>query len=145
MGKVLDLRKVFTTDQKGMARMHTDGSNLNTLTRLVIGDSFTVLNALGAGFLEKVYENALAHELRKRGLHVAQQRGITVVYDDVIVGEYTADLLVDDILLVELKAVKNLDEAHTAQCINYLKGSGLKICLLLNFGNPKLQIKRIAN
>jgi GxxExxY protein len=145
MGKDLDLRKVFITDQKGMARMHIDGSDLNTLTRLVIGESFTVLNALGAGFLENAYENALAHELRKRGLQVAQQRGITVVYDNVVVGEYTADLLIQNVLIAELKAVKNLDEVHTAQCINYLKGSGLKVCLLLNFGNPKLQIKRIAN
>jgi len=111
----------------------------------VIGGSFTVLNSLGVGFLEKVYENALVHELRKRGLNVAQQRGISVVYDDTIVGEYTADILVEDILLVELKAVKDLEEPHTAQCINYLKGSGLKLCLLLNFGNPRLQIKRIAN
>ena len=125
--------------------MHTDDSRLNTLSRLVIGDSFTVLNLLGAGFLEKVYENALAHELRKRGLNVAQQRGISVVYDNVIVGEYTADLLVEDVLLVELKAVKNLDDPHVTQCINYLKGSGLKLCLLLNFGNPRLQIKRLAN
>ena len=125
--------------------MHTDDSGLNTLSRLVIGDSFTVLNTLGAGFLEKVYENALAYQLRKRGLNIAQQRGISVVYDGTIVGEYTADLLVEETLLIELKAVKDLEEPHVAQCINYLKGSGLKLCLLLNFGNPRLQIKRIAN
>jgi GxxExxY protein len=125
--------------------MRTDASKLNELSRLVIGDSFTVLNTLGAGFLEKVYENALAFELRRHGVHVAQQRGISIFYENTIVGEYIADLLIEDFLLVELKAVKDIEESRVAQCINYLKGSGLPLCLLLNFGNPKLQIKRLAN
>jgi GxxExxY protein len=76
------------------------------------------MNTLGCGFLEKVYENALAHELRKAGLSVAQQHGITVRCDDIIVGEYTADMLVEDAVVVELKAVKTLDGVHTAPCIN---------------------------
>ena len=104
-----------------------------------------VLNALGVGFLETVYENALAHELRKIGLAVAQQRGVTVVYDGTVVGEYFVDLLVEQALLVELKTVKALDEAHRAQCINYLKATGLQLCLPLNFGQPHLEIKRVAN
>ncbi len=103
------------------------------------------MNKLGCGFLEKVYENALAHELRKAGLSVAQQYGIKVRYDDIIVGEYTADLLVDGAVVVELKAVKALDSIHTAQCINYLKASGLQLCLLLNFGKPRVEVHRVAN
>jgi len=102
------------------------------------------MNTLGVGFLEKVYENALAHELRKIGLNVAQQHGVTVRYDD-IVGGYTADMLVEGIVVVELKAVKTLDSAHTAQCINYLKTSGLRLCPPLNFGKPRVEIHRLAN
>ncbi len=100
---------------------------------------------LGCGFLEKVYENALFHELHKSGLHVEQQRGIQVKYDDIIVGEYVADLLVEGEILVELKAVKAFDDVHMAQALNYLKATGLKVCLLINFGSPKVQIKRIVN
>jgi GxxExxY protein len=103
------------------------------------------MNTLGSGFLEKVYENALAHELRKAGLSVAQQHGITVRYDDIIVGEYAADMLVEEAVVVELKAVKTLDSVHTAQCINYLKASGLRLCLVLNFGKPRVEIHRVAN
>jgi GxxExxY protein len=103
------------------------------------------MNTLGSGFLEKVYENALAHELRKAALSVAQQHGITVRYDDIIVGEYAADMLVEEAVVVELKAVKTLDSVHTAQCINYLKASGLRLCLVLNFGKPRVEIHRVAN
>ncbi len=125
--------------------MHTDESSANRLTERIIGCAFQVLNTLGAGFLEKVYENALAHELRKFGLAIVQQQGITVMYDGVIVGQYNVDLLVDETVIVELKAIKTLDTAHTAQCINYLKATGLHLCLLLNFGKPRLEIQRIAH
>ena len=97
----------------------------------------------GAGFLEKVYENALAHELTKVGLSVQQQAPLQVYYDGQVVGDYFADLFVEGSVLIELKAVKNLDGIHKAQCINYLKATGLRICLLLNFGTPRLEIKRI--
>jgi len=102
------------------------------------------MNTLGVGFLEKVYENALAHELRKAGLRVAQQQGITVRYD-IVVGEYTADTLAGNAVIVEMKAVKALDSIHTAQCINYLKASGIRLSLLLNFGKPRIEIHRLAN
>lgn len=125
--------------------MHADSDRLSELSGEIIGCSFTVLNTLGAGFLGKVYENALAHELRKRGFAVVQQRGITVTYGGAVVGEYFVDLLVEELLLVELKAVKVLDEAHVAQCVNYFKATGLRLCLLLNFGKPRLEIKRKAN
>jgi len=100
--------------------------------------------AVGCGFLEKVYENALAHELHKAGLKVAQQHGLKVRYDIVIVGEFVVDLLVEDQVLVELKAVKALDDIHVAQCLNYLKATGFKVCLLVNFGNPKVEVKRVV-
>jgi GxxExxY protein len=117
---------------------------INEVTRRVIGCAFAVSNALGAGFLEKVYENALAHELRKGGMRVEQQKGIAVRYDNVVVGEYCADLLVEESIIVELKAVKAFDEVHSAQCINYLKATGLRACLLINFGRPEVQIKRFV-
>lgn len=124
--------------------MNTDEHGLNQITKRIIGCAYTVGNTLGCGFLEKVYENALAHELRKSGVRVNQQQSIQIRYDHVIVGEYVADLLVEESILVELKAVKVLDEIHFAQCLNYLKTTGLKICLLLNFGTPGVEVKRIA-
>jgi GxxExxY protein len=89
--------------------------------------------------------NALAHESRKLGLHVQQQFGIQVMYDGVVVGEYVADLLVEGTVLVEIKAVKDLDDIHAAQCINYLRATGFCICLLFNFGKSRVQVKRFAN
>src|SRR6185369_1514523 len=115
------------------------------LSEKIIGCAYTVANTLGAGFLEKVYENAFAHELRKQGLEVAQQSGITVYYDGIVAGEYIADLLVGNEVLVELKAVKALDNVHMAQCLNYLKATGLQVCLLINFGTPHIEVKRIVN
>ena len=132
-------------DQKGDAADDADEGWLNEVSGRVIGCAYTVLNGLGPGFLEKVYENALAHELRKSGLAVTQQRGLTVLYDGIVAGEYVVDLLVEEVLLVELKTVKTLDETHRAQCINYLRASGMRLCLLLNFGTPRLGIKRLIN
>jgi GxxExxY protein len=89
--------------------------------------------------------NALANEMRAAGLAVARQRGVRVHYNDVVVGEYFADLVVEDVLLVELKTVKALDDAHRMQCTNYLKATGPRLCLLLNFGKPRLEITRVVN
>ena len=115
----------------------------NEITEVVIGAAYKVSNTLGSGFLEKVYENALAIEIRKSGLQVVQQQPIYVKYEGAVVGEFIADLLVQNEILIELKAVRALDEIHLAQCLNYLKATGLKICLLINFGNPKVEIKRV--
>ena len=104
-----------------------------------------MLNTLGAGFLEKIYENALALELRAAGLAVVRQCSARVNYNDVVVGENFVDLLVEDMLLVELKTVKALDDVHRMQCTNYLKATGLRLCLLLNFGKPRLEIKRVIH
>ena len=105
----------------GQAAEHADNRELNELSGRVIGCAFTVLNTLGAGFLEKIYENALAYEVRAAGLSAVQQYAARVHYKDILVGEYFADLLVNDALLVELKIVKALDDAHRMQCTNYLK------------------------
>ena len=115
---------------------------MNALSEKIIGRAFQVSNTLGCGFLEKVYENALVHELRKNGLQVKQQEPIKVYYDGVVVGEYFADLLVADTIIVELKATKEISDAFAAQCLNYLKATGLPLCLLLNFGKPRVEIKR---
>ncbi len=116
---------------------------LNSLTEIIIGCAFKVGNTLGCGFLEKVYENALAIELRKAGLQVEQQKKVAVLYDGAIVGDYEADFIVNDLVIVELKAVRDLNQVHRAQCHNYLRATAMKLCLLINFGNPRVEVKRI--
>ncbi len=116
--------------------------DLNGLSEHIIGCAFQVSNTLGCAFLEKVYENALPHELRKSVLQVKQQKAIKVFYDDAVVGEYFADLLVADTIIVELKATKDTHEFFAAQCLNYLKATKLPLCLLLNFGKTRVEIKR---
>ena len=125
--------------------MHADETRINQLSERIIGCAFRVMNTLGAGFLEKVYENALTHELRKSGLAVVQQQGTTIHYDGIVVGEYAVDVLIEETVMVELKAVKALDSVHAAQCINYLKATGLRLCLLLNFGKSRIEIQRFAH
>ena len=125
-------------------QMNTDAHRLNQITEVIIGCAYRVLNGLGCGFLEKVYENALVHELRKAGLGVDQQFPIPIYYDGVLVGDYTVDILVERCVLIELKAVKDLDEIHEAQCMNYLRATGFPICLLMN-AKPKLRLKRIVS
>ncbi|MBX3045930.1 MAG: GxxExxY protein [Anaerolineales bacterium] len=118
--------------------------SLNNYTEAIIGAAFKVSNELGAGFLEKVYENAMAVELRQSNLHFSQQQLFTVRYKGVVVGEYIADFVIENRVILEIKALSALDKAHTAQCLNYLKASSLSLALLINFGSPRVQIKRIA-
>jgi GxxExxY protein len=114
------------------------------LTEKILGAAFKVLNTLGAGFLEKVYENALSIELRKGNLAVEHQKVFAVSYAGATVGEYQADLVVAGKVIIECKAISNLDSVHEAQLINYLKVSGLRVGLLINFGRPKLQYRRFV-
>lgn len=116
---------------------------LNELSGLIIGCAFRVSNVLGMGFLEKVYENALVHELRKEGLRTEQQKPISVTYDGITVGEFFADILVEGTVILELKAARDHHEAFVAQCLNYLRATGLPLCLLLNFGGSRLEVKRL--
>ena len=118
---------------------------LNRLTGTVIGAAQTVSGVLGEGFLEKVYENALLLELKKKGVRVKQQCPVHIRYDGEIIGDYVADLLVEGRVVVELKAGTFLDRIHRSQCINYLRATGLPVCLLLNFGCRRLEVRRIIH
>ena len=111
----------------------------------VIGCAIRVSDGLGCGFLERIYETALRHELGKAGLHAQSQVAFVVRYDGIVVGEYRADLVVERRIVVEVKATKAIDTAHEAQLLNYLKASGLPVGLILNFGTPHLGIRRMVN
>jgi GxxExxY protein len=113
------------------------------LTERVIEAFYRVYNILGYGFLEKVYENALLIELDRMGIPVRSQCPIQVFYEENVVGEYFADLLVKDAIIVEVKATKNLCPDHEAQLLNYLKATKIEVGLLMNFG-PKPEVKRKA-
>ena len=124
-------------------RSSRQAANHADLTEQIIQGAFRVSNHLGCGFLEKVYENALTYELRRIGLKTAQQQPVHVHYEDIVVGEYVADLIVEDKVLVELKACRAIDDIHVAQCLNYLRATRIPVGLVLNFGTPKLGIKRL--
>jgi len=123
--------------------MNTDETDtaLNALTERIIGCCYTVHNKLGCGFLEKIYRNSLELELRPVGLSVIPEHPLNVTYREQVVGQYFADLIVEGRVIIEIKAVKALDEVHCAQCINYLSATGLEICLLVNFGR-RVEVKR---
>ncbi len=111
------------------------------ITEKIIKAFFKVYNTLGYGFLEKIYENALIIELKKMGFHISQQYNIKVYYDGKIVGDYFADIIVDNNVIVELKAAEGLREEHKTQLINYLKATDKEVGLLLNFGQtPEFSI-----
>jgi GxxExxY protein len=125
--------------------MNTDERGyFDSLTERVLSAVIEVSNTLGAGFLEKVYERALLRELGLRGIRVSSQASFVVTYKGHRVGEYFADLLIEDVLVVELKCVERLTSEHTAQCLNYLRASGRTLCLLINFQRPKAEWKRIV-
>ncbi len=113
-----------------------------TLTEQIIGCAIKVHKTLGPGFLESVYEKALTHELCKAGLQVECHRVAKVVYDGILVGDFVADMVVANTVLVENKAVQTLVKAHEVQLVNYLAATGIDIGLLLNFGGSSLQVKR---
>ena len=115
------------------------------LTRQIIGSAMEVHSTLGSGFLEAVYEDALAVEFTMRGIPFEKQKDLTVFYKGYKVREYICDYLVDNKVLVELKAIKNLTAIEEAQLLNYLKGTGFKLGLLINFGNSSLKYKRLIN
>ena len=112
------------------------------LTQTIIGCAMNVHRTLGPGFLESVYQNALSHELRKAVLRHDCERKIQVVYDGVIVGDFIADMLVEEIVIVENKAIQALATTHEVQLVNYLSATGINIGLLLNFGAERLEFKR---
>ena len=113
------------------------------LTSEIINSAQTVHTQLGCGFLEKIYHNSLLIELRKRNISFEEQKAYTVEYDNNIVGEFFADVVVDRKVIVELKAVEKLNPLFEAQLLNYLKASGIEVGLLINFGHS-LQFKRMV-
>lgn len=118
---------------------------INELTEIIIGCCYEVYNSLGYGFLEKVYENALCVELKQKKIKVEQQKKLTVFYKEEIVGEYIADLIVDDRVVVELKTIEKLAQIHRSQVLNYIKATNKKLGLLINFSPVTVEVKRIAN
>ena len=118
--------------------------DLNNITYEIRGAVFEVNRVLGSGFLEKIYENALLIEVRKRGLRAESQVPIKVHYKNHIVGEYIADILVEGKVIVELKAVERLEKLHEAQLLNYLKATGIRVGLLVNMKHQKAEIKRMV-
>ncbi len=114
------------------------------LTEAIIGCAFEVINEIGSRFLESVYEKAMCVALRQKGLHVAPQHPITVYFRGECVGDFFADLLVENVVLVELKAVKAIAPEHHAQIVNYLIATRIDVGLLINFGHPKLEYKRFT-
>ena len=117
---------------------------INHISEKIIGCAFSVSNALGSGFLEKVYQNALLIELANAGLQAEKEKQIQVLYKNQVVGDYFTDILVNQQIIIETKAVQSLNEVHQAQLLNYLKATNLPLGLLINFGTPKVQIKRMV-
>ncbi len=122
--------------------MDTDEYKHKALTERIIQAAFTVHNTLGSGFLEKVYENAMFIELCKAGLNVVQQAPLQVMYNGSIVGEYYADLVVDNKIILELKAVLHILPVHEVQLVNYLKATGMEVGLLINFAGERVEVRR---
>jgi len=118
--------------------------DINELTYLINGAIFEVNRVLGQGFLEKVYQNALMVELKSRGLKAESQVPITVHYKEKVVGEYIADILVEEKVILELKTVERLEKIHEAQLLNYLRATGIQVGILVNFKNTKAEIKRMV-
>jgi len=113
-------------------------------TKAVIGCAFEVINELGAGFLESVYEKALLLALQQKGVVAVSQQACKVMFRGECVGDFYADILVEGKVIVELKAVKAIAPEHQAQIINYLNATGIEVGLLINFGNPRLEYKRFT-
>jgi GxxExxY protein len=118
--------------------------DINDITYAINGAVFEVNRVLGPGFLEKVYENALLIELRGKGLKAQNQAQIKVVYKGLTVGEYIADILVEDKVIIEIKSVEKLEKIHEAQLLNYLKATGVRVGLLVNFRHSKAEVKRLV-
>ncbi|CAH0142728.1 MULTISPECIES: GxxExxY protein [unclassified Pedobacter] len=119
--------------------------NLNEITERIIGAAYKVSNTLGSGFLEKVYENALFIEIKKAGLIVTKQHALQVFYDDQVVGDYFVDLFIENEVVVELKTAKVITDIHQAQLMNYLIACNRRCGLIINFGKPRVEIKRMLN
>jgi GxxExxY protein len=115
------------------------------LTNKIIELAIKVHKKLGPGFIEKIYEKALSHELNKGGMKYEKQKSIRVKYDEILLGDQRVDMIIEGKIIVELKAVSELNDIHQAQMISYLKAADKKVGLIFNFAKPKLEIKRVMN
>ena len=140
-----DRREEGVTETEGGETAESETrQRLDGITEKIIGCAYAVGNELGHGFAEKVHENSMLIEVRDAGLQAEQQHRIGVTYRGVPVGDYTADLLVENAVLVEVKSARAFDDSHVAQCLNYLKGTGLSVRLLINFGKSRVEVRRIV-
>jgi GxxExxY protein len=136
----------LATDEHGLTPIREDDAGrADSLTERILGAVFEASNTLGSGFLEKVYERALVSELRHRGIAAVAQVSSPVIYKGQCVGDYFADIVVENAVVVELKCVERLGKEHMAQCLNYLRASSLGVCLLVNFQRPTVEWKRIVS
>ena len=132
----LKVREAGHSPREAVAMKYED------LTKEIIACAYTVYNRMGFGFLESVYEKCLLIELRKAGLRAESQKAITVQYEGKVVGEFVADVIVEETVLLELKSARRLSKAHEVQLVNYLVATGKPVGLLLNFGEEKVEVKR---
>jgi GxxExxY protein len=146
-----EAKRLLMADESGECEKQFDPQKVRRSDLLFAEESYrikgaclAVHNALGCGFLEKVYENALVLELKKRGFKVSTQVPLKVLYDGVVVGEYAADLLIDDKFILEAKATEKDNGVYHAQLVNYLKATRNPLGFLVNFGMPSLYFKRVA-
>ncbi len=120
--------------------MSIDTASINRIINKILEGASTVIEVLGCDFEEKVYQRALAYELSKKGLNLEIQYPINVYYENIIVGDFYVDILVEESILVKIVAIDSLTEQHKKKCLNYLKASKLEVCLLINFGVPTLEV-----
>ena len=122
-----------------------DKSELDRISNKIIGNAIKVHRALGPGFVEKIYSRAIAHELEKEDIKFSKEKVIKVKYDGLLVGEQRLDILVEDEIIVEIKAVYEINNFHMSQTLSYLKAADKRLGLILNFARPRLQIRRVVN
>ena len=136
------MEKNYPVNQKKYHSLKEADMEYKEITEKVIGCAFRVYNQMGFGYLESIYEKCMHIELKKAGLKFEPQHPIAVYYDDIIVGEFAADIVVEEVVIVELKSVKRIVKAHEMQLVNYLTSTGKPVGLIVNFGELKVEIKR---
>jgi len=129
---------IILKDGKKVILKHED------ITHVVLKSAFEVINTLGAGFLEKVYETALLHELNQQGILVESQKKYNIHYKEIVAGEYISDIVVENKVIVEIKVADKIVTSHESQLLNYLHASGLEVGLIINFAHNKLEYKRLV-
>ena len=136
----MDRHDINPVNQKNSSQPERGNMEYQEVTETIIGCAYRVYNKMGFGFVESVYEKCLLIELRKAGLNTESQKPITVYYESEVVGEFVADIIVNDAIILELKSVRRIIKAHEVQLVNYLVATGKPVGLILNFGEKKLKL-----